>query len=370
MLIHPKDKKLARVFLTHSVKLKSREKLLITTSDSGAFNLVKAVYIEALKLGAYQLIDTQIDWHINRSFTNGFAYQFYRLANKWQLNHVPKEVLEAKIDWADAFVRIVTLDNNQELVNIPTDKITLRQRLMEPIFSRMIDKGRWVLTYYPTPSMAQSAGMSLDELIEFYYKACLVDYDKMRRQLNGLEKILDKGHKVEVKGKDTNLTFSIKGRLAQAAYGEANIPDGEVFLAPLEKTVKGRVYFDFPTLYAGALIEGVYLEFRQGRVVTAKAKRGQAALERILATDQGARYLGEFAIGANYNITKPMKNTLFDEKIGGTIHMALGRAYSEKRGGGTNKSAIHWDIVKDMRHPGHTVTVDGQPVLTEGKLLV
>ncbi len=365
-----KDFRLAQVFLEHALKLKPKEKLLITTSDSGAFGLVKAVYIMALKMGVYPLIDTQIDWHINRSFMNGFAYQFYKLANKWQLGYVPKEVLEAKIEWADAFVRIVTLDNSAELAQIPTEKITKRQKLMRPLFDRLIDKGRWVLTYYPTPSMAQNAGVSFDWLVDFYYKACLVDYEKMKKQLKGLEAVLDKGNQVEIVGKETNLSFLIKGRLAQAAYGEYNIPDGEVFLAPLEKTVEGKIYFDMPTLYAGAEIEGIYLEFKKGKVIKAKAKRGEEALHKILDTDAGARYIGEFAIGANYNITKPMKNTLFDEKIGGTIHMALGRAYNEKRGGGTNQSAIHWDIVKDMRLPGHEVRVDDKIVLKEGKIVI
>lgn len=364
-----RDFQLAQVFLKHAVKLKSKEKLLITTSDSGAFGLIKAVYITALKMGAYPLLDTMIDFHINRSFMNGFVYQFYKLANKWQLGYIPKRVLEAKIDWADAFVRIVTLDNSAELAQIPTEKITTRQKLMRPLMDKMINKGRWVVTYYPTPSMAQNAGVAFDWLVDFYYRACLVDYEKMKKQLKGLEAVLDKGSWVKVVGKDTDLKFSIKGRLAQAAYGEYNIPDGEVFLAPLEKTVEGKIYFDMPTIYAGVEIEGIYLEFKKGKVVKAKAKRGEEALQKILDTDVGARYIGEFAIGANYNITKPMKNTLFDEKIGGTIHMALGRAYDEKRGGGTNRSAIHWDIVKDMRLPGHQVLVDGKVILKEGRIL-
>ncbi len=370
MLPTEKDYQLAKVFLTHSLHLKPKEKLLITTSDSGAFGLVKAIYVQALKLGAYPLVDTQIDFHINRSYMNGFAYQFYSLADEWQLKYVPESVLKAKIDWADAFVRIVTLDNSKELAQIPPEKITLRQKLVQPIFEKMIDKNRWVLTYYPTPAMAQEAGVAFDWLVDFYYQACLVDYQKMGRQLKSLEAILDKGKEVRIVGKNTDLHFSIRGRLAQAAYGQANIPDGEVFLAPLEKSVEGKIYFDLPTIYAGAEVEGIYLELRRGKVVTARADHGQVALEKILATDEGARYFGEFAIGANYNIKQAMKNTLFDEKIGGTIHMALGRAYREKRGGGTNKSAIHWDIVKDMRLPKHQVLVDDRVVLDAGKLLV
>ncbi|NOY14716.1 MAG: aminopeptidase [bacterium] len=369
MIPTDKDFQLARVFLNHSLKLKPKQKLLITTSDSGAFNLVKAVYIEALKQGVYPLIDTQIDFQINRSHMNGFAYQFYQLANDWQLKYIPKQVLEAKIDWADAFIRIATLDNSRELSQIPTEKISLRQQKLRPIFDKMIDKGRWVLTYYPTPAMAQDAGVAFDWLVDFYYQACLTDYARMEKKLKRLEKLLDQGNKIQIRGENTNLTFSIKGRLAQAAYGEANIPDGEVFLAPLEKTVEGRIYFDMPTMYMGNQIEGIYLEFKAGQVIKAKAKTGQKELEKILDTDQGAKYVGEFAIGANYNIKQAMKNTLFDEKIGGTIHLALGRAYSQKRGGGANKSAIHWDIVKDMRFPNHQVLVDNQVILNNGQIL-
>ncbi len=370
MLPNEKDYQLAAVLLDHSLNLKPREKLLITVSDSAAFNLVKAVYVEALKRGAYPLVDTQIDLHLNRSHINGFSYQFYKLANEWQLKYVPTSVLKAKIDWADAFVRIVTLDNTKELAQIAAEKITRRQKLMTPIIEKMIDSQRWVVTYYPTPAMAQDAGVAYDWLVEFYYQACLVDYEGMKEKLKKLEAVLDAGKRVDIKGKNTDLSFSIQGRLAQAAYGQANIPDGEVFLAPLEKTVEGHIYFDLPTIYAGSEVEGIYLEFKAGRVVTAKAERGEEALNKILRTDEGARYLGEFAIGANYNITQAMKNTLFDEKIGGTIHLALGRAYKEKRGGGTNESAIHWDIVKDMRYPNHQVQVDGRVILKEGKILV
>lgn len=369
------DFKLARVFLNHSLSMKPKEKLLITTSDLVHTPLVKAVYIEAMKMGVFPIIDSEIDFYIGRNLNYGYAYQFFSLANEWQLKYLPNEILKAKTDWADAYVRIVTIHNSKELSQIDTAKVTARSKLARPFFDKMIDSDRWILTYYPTEGWAQEAGVSYDWLLDFYFKSCLVDYKKMERELLKIEKVLDKGKTVRIVGKDTDLSFSIEGRLAKACYGERNIPDGEVFLAPVKQTVEGKVYFDFPTEYAGADMEGIYLEFKKGKVVTAKAQRGQDSLEKILNTDSLSRFLGELGIGANYNIQQAMRNTLFDEKIGGTIHMALGFAYHEKRGGipdpkQQNNSAIHWDIVKNMKLKGSQLLIDGKPLMKEGTFLV
>lgn len=363
------DSKLAKIFLNHSLEMKAKENLLITTSGSGAYGLVKAVYIEALKMGVYPQLDLDLDFMMNRSQMGGFAYQFYKLANEWQLKSYPKKILEAKVDWADAYVRIVAQENLREFSQIDPKKVTDRAKLTRPIFDKLIDSDRWVLTYYPTPTMAQEAGVSTDWLTEFYYKSVLVDYSKMQGKLRTLEGVLDKGKTVRVKGKETDLTFSIEGRLSKACFGERNIPDGEVFLAPIHTSLEGKVYFDFPSIYLGHEVRGIRLMFKNGKIIKASAEHGDDTLQKILEVDDGVRYIGEFAIGANFNITRGMKNTLFDEKIGGTIHMALGRAYSEKRGGGINKSTIHWDIVKDMRSKGSSVEVDGRQVLRDGKLL-
>jgi len=362
------DYKLANVLLDHSLSIRAKEKVLISVSDNGAMGLAKAVYIEVLKRGAYPLVDMELAIQQGRSQVGGFNYQFYKLANEWQLNYIPDKVIKAKIAWADAHVRIVTDDNVMELASIDPDKLSLRARLLRPLIDPMIDSNRWVLTYYPTPGMAQQAGMALDELTEFYYKACLVDYQKMERELRGLEKIMDEGKEVRIVGQMTDLTVKIEGRLAQACYGERNIPDGEVFIGPVHTEVEGEVYFEMPTIALGHEVRGIHLEFRKGLVVKAEAEQGNESLQKMLATDKGARYLGELAIGANYKITKPMLNTLFDEKIGGTVHLALGRSYKEARGGGTNESAIHWDIVKDMRIPGSRVEIDGKVILKDGKI--
>ena len=365
-----RDFALAKIFLTHSVKVKLKEKVLISLSDEVGLRLGKAVYIEALKLGAWPMVDFDLANFQGRSNIGGLNYQFFKLANDWQLNYFPKEVVQSKVAWADAFIRIVTQDNPRELSGIPSKKLTVRSKQMMPILDPMIDKNRWVLTYYPTQSMAIDAGMSYDELVEFYYDACIVDYGKMERELKALEKLMDEGSEIHVVGKMTDLHVNIKGRLAEACYGEANVPDGECFLAPVTDGVEGEVYFDMPTLANGRVVSEIHLRFEKGKVVQASAEQGDEALQAMLATDDGARYLGEFAVGANYHVTRAMLNTLFDEKIGGTIHMALGRAYKSERGGGENESSIHWDIVKDMRLSGSTLTIDGTVVLQDGRLLV
>lgn len=355
-----KDFALAAIMLDHSVAIKSKEKVLITTSDLGA-PLAKAVYIETLKRGSYPMLDM---------VSSGLDYEFYKHANEWQLLHVPEEVVKAKISWADAYVRIVADDNLKSLAEIDPARMTERSKLIRPLMDPMIDSDRWILTYYPTDAMAQEAGMSLSSLRDFYFDSVLVDYKKMEKELKKLEKVMDLGTEIHVVGRMTDLRVNIKGRLAQACFGERNIPDGECFLAPVTDGVNGEVYFELPTLAYGHEVSGIHLEFKDGKVINAKAERGEEALLKMLETDPGARYLGEFAIGANFKITRGMLNTLFDEKIGGTIHMALGRAYKEKRGGGENESAIHWDIVKDMRSEGSVLTIDGKVVLKEGKLLV
>ena len=356
-----RDYKLANIMLDHSLAVKPKERVLITAANGEAFPLIKAIYEEVLKRGAYPLLDITDD---------RFSYSFYKLANNWQLTHTAEEVVKAKLSWADAYVRIVTDNNLREISQIEPAKMTKRAQVLRPLMDPMIDSDRWILTYYPTYAMAQEAGVSLDHLTDFYYDACIVDYKKMEKELKGLEEIMDQGNEIHVVGKMTDLYVNIKGRLAQACYGERNIPDGECFLAPVNGGVNGEVYFELPTLAYGHEVSGIHLEFDKGRVIKGKAVRGDDALQKMLNTDEGARSLGEFAIGANYKIKNAMMNTLFDEKIGGTIHMALGRAYKERRGGGENESAIHWDIVKDMRSKGSVLTIDDRQVLKSGKLLV
>lgn len=358
-MVDPRLSKLARIFVDYSVKVKPRDKVLITAYSPAALPLASACYQLCLTKGAFPKIDVAVD---------GLDYFFFTHANQAQLKEKP-DIALFLANWADKFIRIAASLNEKSLANVDPQKIITRSKVAEPV-KNVILKKPWVLTDFPTHAMAQTAGMSLDELEDFYFEACLQDWPAVDKKLRRLKAVMDQGEVVEVIGQDTHLKLGIKGRLAKTCSGEFNMPDAEVYLAPLEKTVEGHIYFEFPSLRQGKEVTDVRLEFKQGKVVKATSTKNQAFLEAALNTDPGARYLGEFSFGANYGITRGMLNTLFDEKIGGTIHMALGSAYFEKEGGGTNKSALHWDLVKDTRLPGSVVTIDGRPVLKDGKLLV
>ena len=226
---------------------------------------------------------------------------------------------------------------------------------------------RWVIFFYPTQALAQEAGMSLSEFENFVYRAAIVDWKKESKKLDKLAGIIDKGKHVRIVGKNTELSFSIKGRKHVKCVGDFNMPDGEVFTAPVEDSVNGHIEYSFPGIYAGQEVEGIYLVFEKGKVIKARAKRNYPLLKAMLEADAGARTLGEFGIGTNYKIKKFVKNTLFDEKIGGTIHLALGSTYKEA--GGKNKSGIHWDMILDLRKGGE-LYIDGKLIQKNGKFLI
>ncbi|MBU1931167.1 aminopeptidase [Patescibacteria group bacterium] len=356
--MNPKIAKLAKILTQYSVEVKSNDKVIISCSPKGLV-LAKVIYRLCLQVGAFPHLlfaPENLDW------------LFFNSAQPKHLTKKP-EVGLFLANWADKFIRIVTNLNDRQLAQIKAQKIMTYTKSREPIKNIMLKKP-WVLTYYPTQSMAQTAGLSLEELEKIYFQACLQDWSKMKQRLSKLKKRFDQVDQVTILGKHNRLTFSLKGRLAQAAAGKYNMPDGEVFAAPIDDSAEGEIFFDLPSLYQGKIVERVRLTFKKGRVIKATADRGQKFLDKALATDAGARRLGEFAIGTNYGIKQAMLNTLFDEKIGGTIHLALGNAYLDKEGGGTNKSAIHWDLVKDMRQPNAKVLFDGKPVLVNGKILV
>ena len=354
----PRVKKLAKILVDYSVKVKKTDKVLISANQS-AWPLAKEVYKLALKKGAFpHTIYNPQD----------LDYFFYKNASQAQLTRKPDITLYLA-NWADKFIRLYSAKNSRSLANIDPKKIMLSAKTSEPIKKIMLKKP-WILTEFPSESMAQSAGMSLLELEDLYFKACLQDWGKIKTKLSKLKKRLDNAKKVEVKGYKTDLTLSFTNRYFEACAGTHNMPDGEVFGAPVDNSVEGQVYFDLPSLRSGQIVKGVTLVFKKGKVVKATADQGQKYLTAALNTDAGAKRLGEFAVGANYGIKKPMLNTLFDEKIGGTIHMALGSAFPEKNGGGINQSAIHWDLVKSMKSKDSCLLVNGKPILKAGKLLI
>ena len=204
-------------------------------------------------------------------------------------------------------------------------------------------------------------------MMAFFFKATLLDWSKEAKRYKEIQQVFQKSDQVRITGQGTDLTFSTTGRIYEVADGHLNMPDGEIFTSPLDESFNGKITFEFPGVYAGKKVEGISLEFSQGQLISANARTNEALLHSLLKMDVGASRVGEFGIGVNYGIKSFMSDILYDEKIGGTIHIAMGRAYSEC--GGTNQSALHWDIIKDLRQGG-IVYLDGKKVMEDGKFLV
>ncbi|MFH1280280.1 MAG: aminopeptidase [Candidatus Beckwithbacteria bacterium] len=356
-MVDKRVKKLADILINYSVSVKKGDKVLISANKQ-AWVLAKEVYKLCLKKGAFP----------HTIYSPGdLDYFFYKHATPAQLQAKP-EISLFLANWADKFIRLYSSNNSRTLSNIDPKRLMIAAKTNQLVKTIMLKKP-WILTEFPSLSMAQSAGISLDELEDIYFKACLQDWNKIGKTLRALKSKLDNAKKVEVIGEKTHLTLSFTNRFFQASDGKYNLPDGEVFGAPQDFQTEGQVYFDLPSLRSGNIVEGVSLTFKKGKVIKAIAEKGNKYLQAALKTDSGSKRLGEFAIGTNYGIKKPMLNTLFDEKIGGTIHLALGSAYPDKEGGGINKSAIHWDLVKSMKK-NSKVLVNGKPILENAKLLV
>lgn len=371
MFNDPRNTKLAEVFVNHSLKVKKDDKVVICTSDLEPIDLVRECMRLVLEKGAYVYLDIMgWNWLLDRSSTGDLVYQYYKYAQEKQLKN-PPAIYKNIVDWGDKFIRITTYDNYSNMSGVDPSKKQIREKARRAWFDSMINK-EWILTYYPTPALAQQSGMSYQDLIDFYFNATVIDYSKMEEQGKKVMELVDKGSVVRLVGEKTDIKIGIKGRLADNSAGLRNIPDGEVFVAPIKDDVNGEVFFDLPNFKDGVDVVGAHLVVEKGKVVKATASQGENVLLSNLDTDEGSRYFGELGIGLNYGITKPMRNTIFDEKIGGTIHMALGRAYKEERGGAPkdgNVSAIHWDMVKDMRKKGSKIYIDDNLVFEDGKWL-
>jgi aminopeptidase len=283
------------------------------------------------------------------------------------LDATPDEYLEAfpghffeMIKKTDVYIRVQCPENTRALAHVSPEKLVKYQRMYQPIVAEILKK-RWCSTLTPTAALAQEAGMSLQEYEDFVYSAIIRDWEKEAEVNYRIKEIIDKGKNVVIEGEETELTMSIEGRVAVAAIGKHDMPSGEVFTAPVDDSTQGHIYFDIPVVYAGSLIKDVRLTFENGVIVESSASRHEGLLKRLIHTDEGSIRVGELGIGTNRGITTFTRNILFDEKIGDTIHIALGNAYKECHG--VNESAIHIDIVKSMKNG--RILVDGT-ILQEG----
>ena len=366
-MLDPRIQKLAALISDKGVLIKKNENVWIRLTDVLGAPLAR----EVQKIGILRQANVHVD--IGLSDTGKF---FYDNATKEMLARKP-EITEFLVGWADKVITIVADKNNREMSEVDPVKVMTRQKVSRPIMDKILKKP-WTLVWYPTDSMAQEAKMSLEDMEDFYFNACLQDYSQINKKLEKMKKILDNAKLVHIVGKDTDLKLSFKGRYFVPDTRQLNnIPAGEVFGAPLDNFTNGHIYYEFPSMRMGKEVKGIRLWFKKGRVYKFSADKGADYLKAALDTDPGARRFGELGIGANYGIKRFLNNTLFDEKIGGTIHTALGKAYEDKEGGGKNKSAIHWDIVKDMgigisgeNTSGSSITVDGKMIEKDGRILI
>ena len=345
----------AKLLIDYSTRTRKGDRVLIRT-DGSAKDLALEIYKQALLRGAQPWIRPELP---------GARYIFYKHANEEQLGFVPDHDM-VEIKNTDVFISLGAPSNVKELSSIDPSRISARMRALKPVSDWRVEKTRWVVFAYPTEAFAQEAEMSLTEFEDFAYNACLIDWSEVSKKLHVLKEKVDATDRVEIVSPDTQLDFSVKGRKGVAASGDKNMPDGEFFTSVVEDSVNGSIHFDVPAVWYGNVVEGITLTFKNGRVVDAKAAKNQAFLEKILSTDEGAKTIGEFGIGLNYGISKAVKLILFDEKIGGTIHFALGKGYKETLS--KNDSAVHWDMIKDLRKGGE-IRFDGKMVMKNGKWL-
>lgn len=348
---------LAEILVNYSVKVKAGDVVLISATEL-AQPLVEQVYTKILEAGAFP--------RLKLSFSN-LTPLFYKHAQDAQLSTL-LEIDEQEYRDADALINIKAPANVKELSSVDPQKISRRMKAMEPIMDIVLGKDmRWVLVNYPTQALAQEAAMSLAEYEHFVYSATNIDWRRQSQEQERLKAVFDKGSEVRIQGPGTDLRLSIAGRVGEKCDGHKNMPDGEVFYAPIEDSAEGRITYDYPAIFQGQEVDGICLEFKKGVVVKATAEKNQPLLDSVLNIDEGARRLGEFGIGFNYGLDRFSKDILFDEKIGGTIHLAIGKAYPAI--GGKNKSAIHWDMIKDLRKGG-ILSLDGKVVQKDGVFML
>lgn len=358
MPIDTRTQKLARLVVNYSLQVKHGENVIISGSTEAA-DFVTALYKEILQVGAHPVL---------RLTLPGLAPIFYKYARDHHIKQFP-DIFDYTVRHAQKYIGIDTETNTRELSNADPNKMAERGKITRPISDYIVntkDKIRRVSVGYPCLALAQEAEMSLHDFEDFVFGAMLQDWQKLSREIDRILDIFKHGKKVHLLGKNVDLKFDIHGAKAAADRGEENMPGGEVFMAPARESAEGWIKFDYPAIEQGNEVSDIYLEFKKGKVVKHKASKNQKVLDAMLSIDENASYLGEFGIGCNPKIKKFTKNLLFDEKIGGTIHLALGMAYKENGGG--NDSSIHWDIVKDMRHG--SIILDNKTVQSNGKWMI
>lgn len=363
LFIEPRDRELAKMLVGYSVKARPGDLVYIHVSGTEALSLGAACVEETTRAGAAPYLQFT-DAEIQRKFLH--------TASEAVLTRLAQFELKQMQD-ATCYIGIRGSQNIFESSDVPREAMDLYNRIIvKPVhLEERVKRTRWVVLRYPTESFAQMAHRSTEAFRDFYYDVCLVDYAAMARHAQPLRELMDRTDQVRLTGPGTALTFSIKDIPSIPCCGEMNVPDGECFTAPIRDSVNGIVTFNAPSVQQGQPFDGVKLRFENGRVIEATAAdpAQTAKLNEVLDQDEGARYLGEFAIGFNPRILHPMRDILFDEKIAGSFHMALGQCYEEASN--TNQSALHWDLINIQRpdYGGGEIWFDGQLIRKDGQFL-
>ena len=332
----PRNKKLADLLVNYSCEIQPGENILIDYEGTECKPLIKEIIREVYKAGGKPHVNI-IDSEINREIIMECTEEQVQLMCDYQLKQMQS---------MDAYIAVRAGANACELADVPAEKLGMYSKLKSPVLDYRVDHTKWCVLRYPIPSLAQSAGMSQEAFADFYYKVCTLDYKKMSQAMDALVDLMNRTDKVQLKGPGTDLTFSIKGIGAKKCAGRCNIPDGEVYSAPVKDSMNGYITYNTVSLEEGFTYDNIYFEVKDGKIVKATANDTER-INAHLDTDEGARYFGEFAIGVNPYILEPMKDTLFDEKIAGSFHLTPGMCYEDAPNG--NKSAIHWDLVMIQR---------------------
>jgi len=356
------DPRIARLAsrLINSVDLRPGENILIECTDTPPEIAKALLYTASQQYGANVILKTY-DSEVEKNF----------------IVYGSKEAKERRADHElalmeemHAYIAIRGAKNAYDMASVPGNRLTEYKKIMQPVLRYRVDHTKWCITRWPNASMAQEAKMSTELFENFYFDACLVNYKKMAEASKPLVKLMSEAKDVRIVAPGTDLTFSIESMPAIPCCGDKNIPDGEVYTAPVKNSVNGVIAYNTPTVYLGKPFSNITLKFEEGQIVEAKCGSGdQEALEAIFNTDEGARFVGEFAMGLNRMVKRPMCDILFDEKIAGSIHFTPGNAYQDAWNG--NRSAIHWDLVLIMtpEYGGGEVWFDGQLVQKDGQFV-
>ena len=352
--------KLARLLVDYSIEAGEGEQVLLAGSTL-AEPLVQEVYARLLQVGAIPIPQISLPTTLEL---------FFEHARDLHYEQTPP-VSRAIYEGVDAVINIMAPHNTKALAGVDPGKQRALGKRDKAVRDMMISKDRWVLTLFPTQALAQESEMSLEEYEEFAFEAMALNEDDPVRywrekaiEQGRLIERLEEGREVRIVAPGTDLTLSVEGRKFVNGDGQHNMPCGEVFTGPVEDSATGEVYFGVPVAVAGREVSGVRLRFEEGRVVEASAEKGEEYLRSMLDADEGARYLGELGIGTNYGIRRASRSILFDEKLGGTVHLAVGRSYEQT--GGKNDSSVHWDLICDLREGGE-LYLDGELLQRDGK---